>query len=375
MDDEIFVDAPESNEDEIDEGNNIDEEEDENELKKFQKYIENEKKKQDYYVETYSNVLEFFESKVNFMFNNETVKFSVGTFTKNQTISHRFTMMSFNHMPANIILDTYFRNSVKPTLNRQKSFSHIESLIKLNYPDSIYETAPLIFAIMTRRVKNEVDTSCGGQYQFLYKSAEDDFIKSDKYMIYTLDGQHRLSTIYKYVENSNNFSFLNKKYIDFKFILVTSVEEYKTIFFAVNNSLPQKQETEVDGNDNFEVNLPEFVFGVNKHFADLYKSKYNKKSTKPMICENESIKNPRPPCIHVEKLKSSNKLIMFLKKYGNDEFIRKMIKLNGEYSQKDITFFGYDKNYSSRDYDNVITYGFYLGLHKNQPMKWLDDLS
>jgi hypothetical protein len=278
-------------------------------------------------------------------------------------------------MPAKIVLSPYFRNSVKPTLNRQKSFTHIEALIKLNYPDSIYETAPLIFAIMNKRVKNEVDVVCGGQYQFLYKSDEDDFMELDKYMIYTLDGQHRLSTIYKYVENSNNSGFLNNKYIDFKFILVTSVEEYKTIFFAINNSLPQKQETEIGGsNGNFEINLPEFVFGVNKHFADLYKSKYNKKSTKNMISENESIKNPRPPCIHVEQLKKSDKLMMLLKKYGNDEFIKKMIKLNSEYSQKDITFFGYDKNYNTRDYDNVITYGFYLGLHKNQPMKWIDDI-
>jgi hypothetical protein len=29
-----------------------------------------------------------------------------------------------------------------------------------------------------------------------------------------------------------------------------------------------------------------------------------------------------------------------------------------------LQFFGYTKNYTSSDYDNVIMYGFYLGLHK-----------
>jgi hypothetical protein len=241
----------------------------------------------------------------------------------------------------------------------------------MDYQESIYDMAPLIFAIMSQRVKNEVDSNY--KYQYLYNSDEDDFMDNDKYMIYTLDGQHRLSTIYKYVETSNGNGFLKNKYIDFKFILINSVEEYNTIFFAVNNSLPQKIYVG-DESDKFEVNLIGFVAGVNKYFAELYLKFRGIKANKMMISENENIKNPRPPCIHIEKIKGCNKLLDLLRKYGNDEIIKKMIKLNEEYSKKEITFFGHSRNYSSRDYDNVVEYRFYLGLHKNEPMKWIDDL-
>jgi hypothetical protein len=347
--------------------------EDTNKISGFAKYLEEEKQKKVICLEKYGNIINFFESKVNLMFNQETVMFSVGTFTKNKTISHLFTMLSFNHMPAKIVLSHFFRNSIKTTLNRQKSLEHIEKLINLDYQESIYETAPLIFAIMNKRIKNEVDSNCKGKCQYLYNyEGDDDFMENDKYMIYTLDGQHRLMTIYKYVENSDGPCFLKNKYIDFKFILVNSVEEYNTIFFAVNNSLPQKITEE--GDDKCKIDLLDFANKLNTHFADIYKVKYNKKTNKMMISENENIKNPRPPCIHIEKIKGCNKLLDLLRKYGNDEIIKKMIKLNEEYSKKDITFFGYDCNYTSRDYNNVIDYEFYLGFHKNGPMKWIDDL-
>jgi hypothetical protein len=335
------------------------------------KYLEEERKKKIAYLEKYGDIIGFFETKVNLMFNMETVMFSVGAFKKKQSIPHLFTMLSFNHMPAKIVLSHFFRNSIKTTLNRQKSLEHIETLANMDYQESIYDMAPLIFAIMNKRVKNEVDSNY--KYQYLYNSdGDDDFMENDKYMIYTLDGQHRLSTIYKCVENSNGSGFLKNKYIDFKFILVNSVEEYNTIFYAVNNSLPQKITEE--GYDKCKIDLLDFANKLNTHFANIYKSKYNKKSNKMMISENENIKNPRPPCIHIEKIKGCNKLLDLLRKYGNDEIIKKMIKLNEEYSKKDITFFGYDCNYTSRDYNNVIDYAFYLGFHKNQPMKWVDDL-
>jgi hypothetical protein len=88
--------------------------------------------------------------------------------------------------------------------------------------------------------------------------------------------------------------------------------------------------------------------------------------------EDNMTKKPEAPCINIEELKKSVKLKELLKKYGTDILFEKIIKLNTEYTRKDVTYFGYKKDYSTRIYDNVKEYGFYLTFHKGNPMKWID---
>jgi hypothetical protein len=333
------------------------------------KYITNEKLKKNKYLEKYSSIVSFLESKIHPLFSSDHVNFSFGKFQKNEIVEdyHNFTMMSYNHMPSEIILSQFFMNSVKPTLNREKSTKHIDSLLKLNYQDSIFDTSPLIFAIMNKKVKKEIDTKYPSQY--LHNSTED--IMNNKYSIYTLDGQHRLSTIYKYNILNTSHKLFKNKYFDFKFIFINNVEEYKTIYFAINNSLPQKP-SELEESDR--VNIINLITLINSHFNDLYKLRYKKKSTKKMICEDETIVKPEAPCIHVEEFKKSEQLKQLIKKYGVKILFDKMIELNTEYAWKNITFFGHKSDYSSRAYENVKTYGFYLGFSKGQPMKWVSEI-
>ncbi len=343
-----------------------------NEIDIVKKYTDMENKKKIKYFEKYNNIITFLEKKIHPLFNKDYVSFSSGNFQKNEIDKCKFTMLSFNHLPAQIILSEFFTNSVKPTLNREKSVNHIDSLLKLNYQESIFETSPLIFAIMNKRVKNEIIEKYPSEH--LCK-LNDDLLINNKYYIYTLDGQHRLSTIYKYYgmnySNSNSKLFENK-YFDFKFIHINNVEEYKIIYFAVNNSLPQKKE-DIEN----PVNIKDLIDKINKHFNDLYLSRYKKKSKKVMIkeCENNITQKPEPPCINIEEFKKSVKLKELLKKYGTDALFEQIKKLNNEYSRKDITYFGYKIDYSTRIYDNVKEYGFYLTFHKGNPMKWLDDIN
>jgi hypothetical protein len=338
------------------------------------KYITNEKLKKFKYLEKYNMIVSFLENKVHPLFTTDYVNFSSGKFQKTENKfenSYNFTMLSYNHMPSEIVLSQFFMNSVKPTLNREKSSNHIDSLLKLNYQESMFDTSPLIFAIMNKKVKKEIDTNYPSQY--LHNSTDD--IMNNKYAIYTLDGQHRLSTIYKYYglnssNNSNNKLFKNK-YFDFKFIFINNVEEYKTIYFAINNSLPQKP-SELETSD--PVNIINLIQNINTHFNDLYKLRHKKKSSKKMICEDEKISKPEAPCIHVEELKKSDKLKQLVKKYGIKILFDKMIKLNSEYAWKEVTFFGHKSDHASRAYENVKAYGFYLGFHKGKPMKWIDEI-
>jgi len=368
--DSEFIDAESYFNDENESTQNTEEEY--NEIDIVKNYIDIENKKKLKYFEKYNNIVSFLEKKIHPLFNKDYVDFSSGSFQKNEIDKFKFTMLSFNHLPAQIILSEFFTNSIKPTLNREKSVNHIESLLKLNYQESIFETSPLIFAIMNKRVKNEINEKYPSQY--LCKSS-DDLLINNKYYVYTLDGQHRLSTIYKYYgmnySNLNNKLFENK-YFDFKFIHINNVEEYKIIYFAINNSLPQKPE---DIESSVNININDLVININKHFSDRYKSIYKKTPKKIMIQEYEDnmTKKPEAPCINIEELKKSVKLKELLKKYGTDILFEKIIKLNTEYTRKDVTYFGYKKDYSTRIYDNVKEYGFYLTFHKGNPMKWIDD--
>ena len=135
-------------------------------------------------------------------------------------------MISFNHLPASIITHTFFRNSIRSTINREKSEEHITNLLNLDYVNSIFDISPFIFGIMTNKLKNEISKTC------LLKDCNclfhpNDDLNEYEYYVYTLDGQHRLSTIYKYYgmnySNLNNKLFENK-YFDFKFIHINNVE-------------------------------------------------------------------------------------------------------------------------------------------------------
>ena len=347
----------------------------------LKEYLENEQFKKEQYLSNYIKLINFFEKKVHPLFGKQFVNFSTGKFQKDKTSkSFDLTMLSFNHLPAQIITSDFFRNSVKPTLNREKSLEHIDNLIKLKYQESIFETSPLIFTIMTKKVKIELSKLCQeSNCNCLFHQTEE--ISKNKYYIYTLDGQHRLSTIYKYLQPLANNSILDNKYMDFKFILVNNVEEYKTIYYAINNSLPQKieetQEKDTE-KDKFKISIEEkildLVQNINTYFIKYYININSKRPQYKMIREDENISSPLPPCIHINEFKKSIKLKELLEKNETEIVFRKMIQLNEIYSTKDYLFFGFKKGLVPNYLEKGKRFGFYLAFHKNNPMKFVDDI-
>ena len=344
-------------------------------------YLENERHKKEQYLKDYFKLINFFEKKVHPLFSKQFVNFSTGKFQKDKTSkSFELTMLSFNHLPAQIIRCDFFRNSVKPTLNREKSLEHIDNLIELKYQESIFETSPLIFTIMRKNLKIELSKLCNeSNCNCLFHQTEE--ISKNKYYIYTLDGQHRLSTIYKYLQPLANNSILDNKYMDFKFILVNNVEEYKTIYYAINNSLPQKieeikeedKDTEKD-NILIQEKILDLVQNINTYFIKYYININSKKPQYKMIREDENISSPLPPCIHINEFKKSIKLKELLEKNETEVVFKKMIQLNEIYSTKDYLFFGFKKGLVPNYLEKGKRFGFYLAFHKNNPMKWIDDI-
>ena len=352
----------------------------------FKKYLDEEQFKKEKYLKDYIKLINFFEKKVHPLFCKQFVNFSNGKFQKDKkSQSFELTMLSFNHLPAKIIMTDFFRNSVKPTLNREKSLEHIDNLLELKYQESIFETSPLIFTIMTQKMKIELSKLCNEKNcNCLFHQMEDEIginINKNKYYIYTLDGQHRLSAIYKYLQPKSDFSILENKYIDFKFIIVNTVEEYKTIYYAINNSLPQKIEETPDKEkeeDKDYIPIEEKILTlaqtINSYFTQYYININKKKPQYKMIREDENISSPLPPCIHINEFKKSIKLKELLEKNEIEAVFKKIIKLNEIYSTKDYLFFGFKKSNVPNYLDKGKRYGFYLAFHKNNSMKWIDDI-
>lgn len=347
----------------------------------LKEYLKNEQFKKEQYLINYIKLINFFEKNVHPLFGKQFVNFSTGKFQKDKTSkSFELTMLSFNHLPAQIIMSEFFRNSVKPTLNREKSLEHIDNLLELKYQDSIFETSPLLFTIMTKKVKTELSKLCNeSNCNCLFHQTEE--ISKNKYYIYTLDGQHRLSTIYKYLQPLSDFSILDNKYMDFKFILVNNVEEYKTIYYAINNSLPQKieetQEKDTEKNKSkisIEEKILDLVQNINTYFIKYYININSKRPQYKMIREDENISSPLPPCIHINEFKKSIKLKELLEKNETETVFRKIIQLNEIYSTKDYLFFGFKKTNVPNYLEKGKRFGFYLAFHKNNPMKFVDEL-
>jgi len=78
--------------------------------------------------------------------------------------------------------------------------------------------------------------------------------------------------------------------------------------------------------------------------------------------------------VHIEMLKKSSKMCDLLKNNTIKGLFDKMIKLNDTYSKKDLQFFGYKKKKTHSFYDRAKKYGFYLGLHNSNYLKFLNDL-
>ena len=353
-------------------------------IKLIKKYLDDEQSKKEQYLSNYIKLINFFENKVHPLFAKQFVNFSTGKFQKDKTSqSFKLTMLSFNHLPAKIIMTDFFRTSVKPTLNREKSLEHIDNLLELKYQESIFETSPLIFTIMTQKMKIELSKLCNEKNcNCLFHQMEEETeinISKNKYFIYTLDGQHRLSTIYKYLQPLSDFSILDNKYMDFKFIIVNTVEEYKTIYYAINNSLPQKiEEPQEKEEDKDYISIEEKILTlaqtINSYFTKYYININNKKPQYKIIREDENISSPQPPCIHINELKKSIKLKELLEKNEIEAVFKKIIKLNEIYSTKDYLFFGFKKSNVPNYLDKGKRYGFYLGFHKNNSMKFIDDI-
>ena len=334
-------------------------------------FINKEKRLQNELYQKNINFCMFLETKVSVFFNTNFMKFSSGNIKKKENDnSINFQMISCNHLPASIITHTFFRNSIRSTMNREKSEEHITNLLKLDYVNSIFDISPFIFAIMTNKLKNEISKTCVlKDCHCLFHSTNE--LDEYEYCVYTLDGQHRLSTIYKGLEGKPNYNILNDKYIDFKFIIIKNIEEYATIFNAVNNSLPQKEDIQ-----NKIVPLKKLVALVNminQHFDEYYFTNNNKKASYKMIRE-DNVANPQPPCLHIDKLKSSPEFMKLVDKYDVDILFSKIIKLNEHYSTQKYDFFGYVKTKIPNYYNKSKVYGFYLALHKGEPMKWLKDM-
>jgi hypothetical protein len=253
----------------------------------------------------YVNLVNFLSSKVNTLFSSEAMKISIGEFKMRENDKpSEFKMLSFNHFPARIVLSHFFKNSIKPTLNREKSNEHIKELEKVGFTKSIFDLSPLIFAIMDKTTGNDIK-EIYPEYIDITKS--NNKYDSDKYMIYTLDGQHRLSTIYNNEPKKDNKDYLKDKYFDFKFIILNSVEDYKIIFNVINNSLPQSI---LD--NNYSDKIMFLCDKLNEHFRRIYKSKNGNKEPKyKVIREDEKIINPLPPCIHIEQFKKNDKHFFF----------------------------------------------------------------
>jgi hypothetical protein len=310
----------------------------------------------------------FLETKVSVFFNKIFIKFSSGNIKKKENDnSVNFQMISFNHLPASIITHTFFRNSIRSTINREKSEEHITNLLNLDYINSIFDISPFIFAIMTNKLKNEISKTC------ILKDCNclfhpNDELNEYEYYVYTLDGQHRLSTIYKGLEGKPNYNILNDKYIDFKFIIIKNIDEYATIFNAVNNSLPQKED--IQNKIGPIKKIVSLVNMINQHFDEYYFTNNNKKSLYKMIRE-DNVANPQPPCLHIDKLKKSTDFMKLIDKYDVEILFSKIIKLNEFYSTQKYDFFGYTKTKIPNYYNKSKLYGFYLALHKGEPMKWI----
>ena len=350
----------------------------------LKKYLDDEQFKKEKYLSNYIKLINFFEKKVHPLFCKQFVNFSNGKFQKDKTSqSFDLTMLSFNHLPAKIIMTDFFRTSVKPTLNREKSLEHIDNLLELKYHESIFETSPLIFTIMTKNLKIELSKLCQeSNCNCLFHQMEEETeinISKNKYFIYTLDGQHRLSTIYKYLQPLSDFSILDNKYMDFKFIIVNTVEEYKTIYYAINNSLPQKiEEPQEKEEDKDYISIEEKILTlaqtINSYFTQYYININNKKPQYKIIREDENISSPQPPCIHINEFKKSIKLKELLEKNEVETVFKKMIELNEIYSTKDYLFFGFKKTNVPNYLDKGKRFGFYLAFHKNNSMKFVDDM-
>ena len=350
----------------------------------FKIYLDDEQFKKEKYLKDHNKLIRFFEKKVHPLFGKQFVNFSTGKFQKDKKDkSFELTMLSFNHLPAKIIMTDFFRTSVKPTLNREKSLEHVDNLIQLNYHESIFETSPLIFTIMSKNLKIELSKLCNeSNCNCLFHQMEDEIginINKNKYYIYTLDGQHRLSAIYKHLQPRSDFSILENKYIDFKFIIVNTVEEYKTIYYAINNSLPQKiEEIHEKEKEKDYISIEEKILTlaqiINSYFIKYYININHKKPQYKMIREDENISSPLPPCIHINEFKKSIKLKELLEKNEIEIVFKKMIELNEIYSTKDYLFFGYKKTKVPNYLDKGKIFGFYLAFHKNNPMKFMDDM-
>lgn len=311
-------------------------------------------------------LLSFLQS-ISFYFTAGMANFSNGIVKRNSNeVGTEFTVISYNHLPANILLNDYFLEGVRTSLNRTKSDEHTNQLASVNYEKSILDSTPFIFAIMKQDLgkslrKNIVD-------KHLINIGTYDL--GHQFVIYGLDGQHRMSALYALDDKS----CLSNKYVDLKFYLITSEEEYYTAYIALNSNLPQKNEFEkILQKQNLE--FLTLKNKINQYCDDNYKKNTCKKSKSQMIRDDSKTDTPSPPCIHISALKKSTKFCQMLQKYGVDKMFDKIMKLNQAYSRKEFSSFGYNKKRKTNTwFDKAKQYEFYLGMFYNNPTRFVDDL-
>ncbi len=329
-------------------------------------YLTEMDKQKEKYAKKYSDIVKFL-SKIKIYFNPCLANFSQGTLTDDRTKSeYKYTVINYSHLPASIILDEKFTKSVRTTLNRDKSDEHTERLKNLNYHLSILDSCPFVFAIM----KKELGKDIIKEYSRDEIINEPEINLNDTYAIYSLDGQHRMSVLYDLKDKS----ILDKKYVDIKFYMINTIDEYYTAFIALNSNLPQRE--------GFIKHLEErnklfmaLVDKINDYTKTNYFKNTNKKPTKLIIRQDTNTESPQPPCIHINQLKKSNKFSRLLEKMGVDNLFDRMIEVNQLYKNKTLQELGYGHKKKTHPYRiKADLYEFYLGLYNENPIKFIDDL-
>lgn len=348
----------------------IDEENDDSDSKSsvdlLKEHLEEEDKIKKQEFKKHEKLMTFLHS-ISFYFTTGMANFSRGSIKrKSDEKATDFTVISYSHIPASILLDDYFLDGVRTSLNRTKSDEHTNQLLSVNYEKSVLDSTPFIFAIMKKDLGRNLRKNIVNRHLINIGTYD----LNHQFVIYGLDGQHRMSALYA-LENNES---LKNKYVDLKFYLINSEEEYYTAYIALNSNLPQKNEFEkILQKQNLEfVTIKD---KINRFCSANYMRNTGKKPSIEIIRDDSKTENPNPPCIHITTLKKSTKFCQMLQKFGADKLFDKMIKLNKKYAKKDLSFFEFSKKKKkSSRYDNAKKYEFYLGMFQNNKMKFVDDL-
>lgn len=333
---------------------------------KIIKYLDKEDKIKENIARIHQNLLLFLQS-ISIYFIIGLANFSKGIIKRNSSDKGtEFTVINYNHLPATILLNNYFLECVRTSLNRSKSDKHTTQLVSVDYQHSILDSTPFIFAIMNVDLGKSLLNNINDNHLINSKT----YSLDHQFVIYSLDGQHRMSALY----DLDDKSCLTDKYVDLKFYIITSEEEYYTAYIALNSNLPQKNEFEkILQKQNLDYLTLQNK--INQHYNNIYQKNTGKKSKLLMIRDDSKTDKPSPPCIHISALKKSPKFSQLLKRYGTDKLFDKIIKLNQSYSTKELSFFGYNKKRKTNNwFEKARNYEFYIGMFYDNPTQFINDL-